>query len=271
MNPPAKQDPKTTFTFRPQKRLGQNFLINPQIQDKIIAACDLEEKDTILEIGPGMGALTGKMLPRVKKLIAVEKDAYLADQLKETFPEENLIVHHADFLKFPLKNLPKKTKVIGNLPYNAATPIIERLLLHRDLFQSIYVTVQLEHGQRLIAQPNSKDYGSLSCFVQFYCQPEILFKIKNSAFKPIPKVQSCFMRLKPFSKSRYSVKKEDLLFKIIRCGFSQRRKTIKNSLCGIIPKQKFKALIEELKLKENLRAENLKLEDFVAIANKLAK
>lgn len=253
--------------FIPKKSLGQNFLINQKLVKRIIAACDLNPSETILEIGPGKGALTHLLAEHVKRVIAIEKDDHLAQQLKQTFNNSNVKIIHADILKYAFNKLPDNIKIIGNLPYNIATPIIEKILNHRRKFHEMYLTVQLEYGQRIVAEPNSKKYGSLSCFVQYYTDTKLLFKIKNSAFRPVPKVQSCFLRLATRKRPTYAAHDEKHLFKIIRACFGQRRKTIENSLSTILRKEKARQLLESLDIDPKLRAENIRLKEFVQISN----
>ncbi|MBU0467472.1 MAG: ribosomal RNA small subunit methyltransferase A [Candidatus Omnitrophica bacterium] len=272
MNQKQKQNQNKssrTNSFIAKKRFGQNFLIDTNIQDKIVSSCNLNENDIVLEIGPGQGALTEKIANEVKSVIAVEKDRTLAKDLQEKYKGSNIRVICADFLKYSFDELEGNIKVIGNLPYNVATPIIERVLENRPIFNSVYITVQLEHAQRMAAKPNSKNYGSLSCFVQFYSNTNILFKISNTSFWPVPKVQSCFMALEILKDARYKVENEALLFSIIRNAFSQRRKTIVNSLAGIIGKVNIIDLLEELNISSKLRAENITLKEYADIANRM--
>lgn len=256
--------------FIAKKRFGQNFLVDPNIQNKIVSSCDLNENDIVLEIGPGQGALTEKIARKVKSVIAVEKDKTLAKELQKKYHDSNIQIVCEDFLKYSFYDLGQDIKVIGNLPYNVATPIIEKLLKNRSLFNSVYITVQLEHAQRMAARPNSKSYGSLSCFVQFYSDINILFKISNTAFKPVPKVQSCFMELELLKDAKYQVENETLLFSIIRNAFSQRRKTIANSLSGLLGKETTIDLLDKLNISSQLRAENIRLDQYVEIANSIS-
>jgi len=253
--------------FTPKKSLGQNFLINPSIVRRIITSCDLKPTDIVLEIGPGKGALTHALSQHVQSVIAIEKDDQLAKQLTQDFENTNVNVVHADILKYPFSTLPDNVKIIGNLPYNIATPIIEKVLSHREKFYIFYMTVQLEYGQRIAAKPNTKSYGSFSCFVQYYADTKVLFKIKNSAFQPIPKVQSCFLHLDLLNKPKHKAKNEDLLFKIIRSCFGQRRKTIRNSLSSVLEKNEIPNLLQSLNINPKLRAENLSLEDYIQISD----
>ena len=254
-------------TFLPKRSLGQNFLVNPHYQEKIIAACELDPEDVVLEIGPGKGVLTRPLAQGVRKVFAVEKDNYLAAQLEQEFAATNVTIEHADVLKYPFEQLPAPLKVVGNLPYNIATPIIEKVLKFRHKFPVFYMTVQLEYGNRIVAKPGSKDYGSLSCFVQYYAIAKKLFKIPPSAFKPAPKVESCFLSLHMRQTPALPARDDEFLFKLIRTCFSQRRKTIRNSLSAVYGKEKTEELLAELHIDSRLRAEDLSLEDYVRLAN----
>jgi len=257
--------------FFPKKSLGQNFLINPNVVKRIIVSCDLKPTDTILEIGAGKGALTHSLSGHAQKVIAIEKDDRLAAQLKQTFKNTNVKMVHADILKYSFDELPNNVKIVGNLPYNIATPIIEKILNYRKKFDAFYMTVQLEYGQRITAKPNSKSYGSLSCFVQYYADTKILFKIKNSSFQPIPKVQSCFLQLDLLKKPKHKAQDEKCLFRIIRACFGQRRKTVRNTLSTIVRKEKVGELLQALDINPKLRAENIRLEQYVQISNMAVK
>ena len=253
--------------FTPKKSLGQNFLVNPRVAERIIEACLLKAADNVLEIGPGKGALTRALARQCKNVVAVEKDKKLAEQLQDEFKNSNVRVVHEDILKYPFETLPNNTRIIGNLPYNIATPIIKKMIAHKAKIDESYITVQLEYGQRIVAQSNTKNYGAFSCFVQYHAHTKILFKIKNSSFQPIPKVQSCFCHLKFLKKPEYQIKNEDFLFRIIHSCFEQRRKTVQNSLAGAINKKSVSKLLESLKINPKLRAENLGLKDYVRISN----
>ncbi len=258
-----------SFLFWPKKSLGQNFLVDMYVRDKIIDACELNKDDVVLEIGPGKGVLTEQIALRASKLIAIEKDEYLVEKLKKSISRGNVSIIACDILKYPFNSLPEGIKLIGNLPYNIATPIIEKALLYRNKFVSLYITVQLEYGKRLSAPVGSKDYGALTCFVQYYADVKILFKIKNTAFKPVPKVYSCFVQLDLLKEPRVKVKDESLLFRVIRHGFAQRRKSIYNSLSSILGKRRGKDILEELGFSHRLRAEDLSISDYARIVNVL--
>jgi len=251
----------------PKKQLGQNFLVNPRTQQKIVDACQLSTEDIVLEIGPGRGALTRLIAPCVKRLIAVEKDMPLANQLNKEFLGSNVEIIQEDILKFSFERLPSKIKLIGNLPYNITTPIIERIFLHRKKLLSVFITVQKEYAERLTASVGNKHYGALTCFAQYYAQIKVLFMIRAGAFYPVPKVQSCFLSMDVSHKPKMETFDEQFLFKLIHAAFGQRRKIILNSLSCMMPKENLMNMLKDLKIDPALRAENLTLEDYVRIVN----
>lgn len=253
---------------RAKKYLGQNFLVDPNIKKKIIEHCDLSDHDIVWEIGPGRGALTSELTQRAKEVYVIEKDQPLAKRLEE-IQTPNLKVITADFLDLDLNQLPVPTKVIGNLPYNISTPIIEKLLGHRQRLTDIFITVQLEFGQRLAAKPHTKEYGSLSCFVQYYADVDFLFRIKNTAFRPIPKVHSGFVHLK-IRPPRRPAADEKFLFELIRAAFQQRRKQLSNALYPLIGEEGIRSLQEQGETL-SLRAENLGVDDYVRLAELLGR
>ena len=258
---------RSSGSFFPKKSLGQNFLVNPRIQQKIIEACELEKDDVVLEIGPGQGALTRPLSERVSKVFAIEKDDRLAGRLSGEFAGTNVLIIHDDVLEYSFDRLPEGVKVVGNLPYNIATPIIEKVLTFRHKFSAFYLTVQLEYGNRIAATPGSRDYGSLSCFVQYYADVRKLFNIPPSAFSPAPKVESCFLFLRPLSQPRWPARDEQFLFILIRACFSQRRKTIRNSLATVYGEETGE-ILKKLNIDPMLRAEDLGLQDYVRLANR---
>lgn len=259
--------------MKPRKSLGQNFLIDKNIQAKIIRGCNLRKEDIVLEIGPGRGELTQYLLKQAAKVIAVEIDKNLYQALKEKFSSfKNLELLNTDILKLDLSGLLPRTgagklKVIANIPYYISSPIITHLLRHSESVGEIYLTLQKEFAERLTAHPGGKDYGALSCFAQFYTRPKALFTISSGAFWPRPKVDSCFVRLETLDEPSVKVKNEQLFFKIIRAGFNQRRKLLKNNLSRIFPQPQAAGCIDKLGLDENVRAEDLSLSDFAKIAD----
>jgi len=253
--------------FIPKKRLGQNFLVDKRAISRIVDACDLCQDEVILEIGPGQGALTRVLLPCVKGIIAVEADRVLAERLRTDFADRELTVHHDDILKIDLAKMPGPLKVVGNIPYNISTPIIARVLENRVLFTSLFMTLQYEFGARLVAGPGSKDYSSLSCFVQMFAAPKMLFKIPPSAFRPMPKVMSCFMRLDVRREPAEKVADEAAFVTVVRQAFQQRRKNLLNSLSPLCPKSEVAGILEEAKVDPQARAEDLTIAEYARIAN----
>lgn len=256
--------------IKPKKSLGQNFLVDKNIQRKIIEACDFKPPDIVLEIGSGRGELTSDIANKVKFVIGVEIDKQLSGLLKEGFKDyKNVKIINQNILKFNLNSYFAKTKikVIGNIPYYITSPIIEHLFKYKDKIEAIFLTVQKEFGQRMCASKGSKDYGAFSCFVQFHAKPGIIFNIKKNSFYPAPKVDSCFLRLVIRGKPLFTLKNESLLFKIIRAAFNQRRKTLRNSLKNIVSPQKLEAYFSRYKITPNIRPEDLGLEDFTNLAN----
>jgi 16S rRNA (adenine1518-N6/adenine1519-N6)-dimethyltransferase len=255
------------YDFHPAKRLGQNFLTDRNIQKKMIEALDAGKEDTVLEIGPGMGALTGELCKRAKKVVAVEKDRRLYEFLSKNREFDNLELIHGDILKYEFNNK-EKIKVVGNLPYYISSPILIRLLRNKDFIKEIFITTQKEFAERLIAVPGKKDYGSISCFTQFHAEPDILFSVKKSAFYPVPKVDSAFLKIVIRDKDVY-LTDEDKLFKIIRAGFEKRRKTILNSLysSGICPsKENLSEKLKAVSIDPERRPETMTLSEFIKLA-----
>ncbi|MFH0940442.1 MAG: 16S rRNA (adenine(1518)-N(6)/adenine(1519)-N(6))-dimethyltransferase RsmA [Candidatus Omnitrophota bacterium] len=259
--------------MRPLKRFGQNFLIDKNITRKICDAVSLLPSDCVLEIGPGRGALTHFLQERSKRLIAIEVDRGLCSQLARDLGEaKNTQVICADILKFDLGSYLKKSKiknlkVVANLPYYITTPIIEYLFKYLKSISDIFITVQKEVAMRMVATSKTKEYGAFTCFVNYFCKPTIIFKIKKDSFWPVPKIDSCFVRLKPYRdpKKFYKLRSEKLFFKVVRTGFGQRRKQLLNPLSNLVPKDVLKRL--PLGGLLSSRAEDLSLGDFARLSN----
>ena len=267
-------------SFHSKKRLGQNFLIDKNIITKILKATSLTKEDVILEIGSGHGVLTKELAEKVERVIAVELDKKLCDYLKSYLKDiSNVDLINKDILKFNLLTflrklgIKRKINIVGNIPYSITTPIIEYIFKNIDLLNNIYLMVQREFALRLIAKPNTKDYSSISCFAQFHTNPTLLFSVKRTCFRPKPKVDSCFIRLEPrlldFWSKDLKPKKIELLFRIIRAAFNQRRKNILNSLVSILEKEELRKILVKLKIDCRLRAENLSIQDYIRISNKI--
>lgn len=255
--------------IQPKKSLGQNFLIDKNIQNKLVECCCLDRTQTVLEIGPGRGEITQLMVDKVKRLFIVEIDKRLCDALREKFSSrDNLEIINCDILKIDLSKYHDLT-IIGNLPYYISTPIISHLIRYKASINKMFFTLQKELGQRLLATCGSKDYGSFSCFVQFHTKLKLLFTIKNSSFWPKPKVDSCFLELQMLKKPPYYVTNEDYFFQFLRTAFNPRRKLLKNNLNKLYSQNKIVSIFKKSKLRTNVRAENLSLKDFVSLYNKL--
>jgi len=261
--------------FKPNKRFGQNFLIDKNLCNKIIENLNIARDDTVLEIGPGFGEMTDGLGRIAKKVYAVEKDKRITSILREkiTLPPTIEIVE-GDFLKKDIKTFTSKEKLIvyGNLPYYITTPILEKLFKRITLIKDIYLVMQKEVADRITASPGSKNIGRLSLFAQYFTQPKRIFKIAKQSFYPMPKVDSFFVRLKPLAKPPVSVKNSQAMFNLIKMAYGKRRKTLTNSLREAVKDKKdLLPVFQASGINKNARAEELSLEDFARISNYLEK
>jgi 16S rRNA (adenine1518-N6/adenine1519-N6)-dimethyltransferase len=249
-----------------RKRFGQNFLHDPAIIQRIVDVINPSNDDHIIEIGPGKGAITKLLLDRVNHLHVIEIDRDLVQILTSEFKNNNhIMIHEADALKLDISQFSQsELRVIGNLPYNISTPLLFHLLSYRQCIKDMIFMLQKEVVERICATPGSKQYGRLSIMLQLYCDVESLFTIKPGAFNPSPKVDSAIVKLKPLEKIRFQLTDHDSLVTIVRESFSQRRKTLRNSLKNYISESD----IKELGIDSEIRAENLELSDFVKLANR---
>jgi len=267
------------FGFRPQKRLGQNFLIDGNIKNKLLKAAGLEKDDTVLEIGPGLGQLTFDISARVMDVIAVEFDKKIFSILKDLAKDRsNIQLVHQDFLKTDLRSIipaGRKAKVISNLPYYISTPIILKMLENKGCVESALLTLQAEVADRLLAPPNTKQYGSLTLFASFHAEIKKLFSIKKNSFYPVPQVDSAVILLKPRTEPPVKVRDEATLLELIRAGFSSRRKTLINALSAKnfreLSKNTIQKILHESGISENVRAEALSLHDFAIISDSISR
>jgi 16S rRNA (adenine1518-N6/adenine1519-N6)-dimethyltransferase len=258
--------------IKPKKRLGQNFLVDANIREKIIAACNLSAADVVLEIGTGKGEITALLAAQAGSVISLELDPLLYKILHSRLAGvKNVEVVHANVLKFDFESffllVNARVKVVGNIPYYITTPIVELLIAHREKISAAYIMVQKEFAQRAVASPGSKTFGALSCFIQYYTVPRILFPISKASFSPAPKVDSCFMELTMLREPAVKVNDEALFRKVIRAGFNQRRKTLRNSLEDVIPQQKLSDFFARYGIDQNIRPECMSLADFANLAN----
>ncbi len=247
-----------------KKHLGQNFLFDPSILAGIIDAARLSPDDTVVEIGPGPGRLTRLLAEAVKKVIAVEIDQDLYDRLKAEFAGYgNVELIHGDAMIFPYENI-GKFKVVSNIPYYITTPIIFRLLQARENLESMTLTIQKEVAERIAARPGGKDYGVLSIMVQYYAMPEMQFIIPKEAFRPAPKVDSAVLYMKILDKPSVEVEDEKMFFRVVKTAFSQRRKTLSNSLKGF--GGNIKEVLTAAGIDPGRRPETLSLEEFARLS-----
>ena len=262
------------YNFNFKKSLGQNFLIDKNFVDKIIDAADIENQN-VLEIGPGIGTITYEMAKLAKKVVAIEIDQSLIPILDENLEEfDNAKVINQDILKTDLKKLVDEEfngesfKVVSNLPYYITTPIIEMLITTGLPCENMTIMVQKEVAERMVADEKSKDYSSLSVFIKFYTEAELITNLPKSVFMPQPKIDSTILNLK--LRIYDENVNQDLLFKLVRAGFNKRRKTILNSMSDVIEKDRLKEAFAKVNLAENLRTENLSLDDFIKLSNELS-
>lgn len=262
---------KYNFTF--QKKFGQNFLIDTRVLERIIAQAEITKDDMVLEIGPGIGTMTQYLCENAREVVAVEIDNSLIPILEDTLSEyNNVTVINDDILKVDINklveehNAGKPIKVVANLPYYITTPIIMGLFEKKVNVDSITVMVQKEVADRMKSGPGSKDYGALSLAVQYYSKPEIVANVPPNCFMPRPNVSSAVIRLKLYDEMAVKVENENLLFRLIRASFNQRRKTlvngIKNSGELNYTKEQVVEALAKMGLNENIRGEVLTLEQF---------
>ncbi len=289
MTKPYLGNPKCTieilqkYDFVFQKRFGQNFLIDPHVLEKIIAAADISKEDFVLEIGPGIGTMTQYLAEAAREVVAVEVDRSLIPILtQDTLKDwENVTVINEDILKVDLqqlvleKNEGKPIKVVANLPYYITTPIIMGLFEKKVPLRSITIMVQKEVAERMQAAPGTKDYGALSLAVQYYADARIVANVPPNCFMPRPKVASSVICLTKHETPRVQVQDEGLMFSLIRASFNQRRKTLANGIknAADLPygREEVEEALVSCGLPANIRGEALTLEQFAALSDELVK
>ena len=271
---------KYQFTF--QKKFGQNFLIDCHVLDKIIAAAEITSEDFVVEIGPGIGTMTQYLACAAREVCAVEIDRSLIPILQDTLGGyDNVTVINEDILKVDLaalareKNQGRPIKVVANLPYYITTPIIMGLFEKHVPVSSITVMVQKEVAMRMQTGPGSKDYGALSLAVQYYAQPYLVANVPPNCFMPRPKVGSAVIRLTLHREPPVQGKDGELMFRLIRASFNQRRKTLLNGLRGDaqldFTKEEIEAAIDSCGFAPAVRGESLRLEDFARLSDALMR
>jgi 16S rRNA (adenine1518-N6/adenine1519-N6)-dimethyltransferase len=250
-----------------RKRFGQNFLRDHGIVDRIVRAIDPREDDHLIEIGPGLGALTRPLVATGARLDVIELDHDLVPGLLAAFSiYPQFTLHSADALSFDFGTLAKgeeQLRIVGNLPYNISTPLIFKLLENAGIIRDMHFMLQLEVVERLAARPGSKAWGRLGIMAQYRCHVEHLFDVPPGAFQPPPKVQSAVVRLTPHRESPWPPCDASRLEQVVRAAFAQRRKTLRNNLKGLLDMGR----LEALEIDPSARAETLELTQFIAIAN----
>lgn len=269
------------YNILANKSLGQNFLINDEVIEKIVDSAKIKREDLVIEIGPGLGTLTNKLLEKAGKVIAIELDKRMINILNERFSlYDNFELINEDVLKVNLKeiidtrdNNLKEVKIVANLPYYITTPIVMKLLEEKLDIESITVMVQKEVAKRLAAVPGDKLSGAITYAVNYYCEPEEIMIVPNSSFVPEPEVESEVIKLNLRKKYPVELEDEELFFKFIKMSFMQRRKTLINGISnsGLMTKEEFKELLNRVGLDERVRGESLTMQDFANLTNEYVK
>jgi 16S rRNA (adenine1518-N6/adenine1519-N6)-dimethyltransferase len=270
-----------TEKVKPRKQFAQHWLKSEKALNEIIQASQLQSTDCVLEIGPGTGILTRRLLPLVQSLLAVEIDRDLCERLTKEFGrKENFLLVQGDFLELDLPSLLKpfpafqnQNKVVANIPYNITGPILEKLLgtianPNLEPYDSIVLLVQKEVAQRLAAKPGSKAFGALSVRVQYLAECELIYTVPAGAFYPPPKVDSAVVRLVPrqFEPQATDTRRLETLVKL---GFGEKRKMLRNNLQSVVERDRLSQLLEKLEINPQARAEQLSVSQWVALANEL--
>ena len=272
------------YNIKANKSLGQNFLISEEVVNKIVECSEIEKDDLVIEIGPGLGTLTKYLLEKAGKVICIELDTNMIKILEDRFKlYDKFQLINQDILKVDLKLLIKQEKEIGNiknvkivanLPYYITTPIIMKLLEEELDLESITVMIQKEVADRLIAIPGDKETGAITYSVHYYATAQGILEVPNDSFIPEPEVTSKVIKLNIRKQCPIEVKNKDVMFKIIKSAFMQRRKTLLNALTNtkiFLNKEEGIRILNELSLDENIRAEKLTLQNFADITNKIIK
>ncbi len=261
--------------YKAKKALGQHFLTKERLLWRVVQLARVSENDIVVEIGAGPGNLTRKLAQRAKVVHAIEFDRDMAGILARKLHDENIMIIQENALFFDYRNLAapgEKLKVVANLPYNISTQIIFKLMETPELFSSLLLMVQREVGLRLVAEPETKDYGILSIFIQMKAEARIVLELGPEAFRPRPRVHSTLVRLSPLDEPREKLANEEFFRKVVRAAFSKRRKTLRNSLAksglGYEP-QDISDHLRACGIDPGRRAETLSLAEFARLANYL--
>jgi 16S rRNA (adenine1518-N6/adenine1519-N6)-dimethyltransferase len=263
------------FDFKPRKRLGQNFLVHENVVDSIVRLLELSPRDEILEIGPGLGFLTRRLVERAAKVWAVEVDASLVDWLQRSSlgHDPKLQLVHADILEVGLGEMlpPYKIKLVGNLPYSISTPVLFRLFERREHFSSLVLMVQKEVADRIASGPGSKTYGALSVWCQVHGRVTDRVAVSREAFYPRPKVRSTVLKMELYPEPLIPVQELATLRAVVRAAFGQRRKTLSNALTAGLKKDRkdVETLLRSQRIDARRRGETLTVEEFLRLARAL--
>lgn len=263
------------FKHRPKKSFSQNFLVNLHAVRRIVESLNLSRGDKVLEVGAGKGVLTQFLAEKAAKVYAVELDKNLVLLLQEKFAQaENVEIISGDILKVNLESYAsrsQKIKLVGNLPYQITSPILDWMVNQREFIQLAVVTVQKEVARRICAQPGTKEWSPLSIFSQIYTQPKILFTLSAGSFFPAPKVQSAVVRLQMLNEPVVRMDEEKSFFDLVHIVFSARRKTLVKALTvkGSFPREKVEKVLHQLGLKPNTRGETLTLDQLAQLSKSL--
>jgi len=254
-----------------KKRFGQNFLVDEQIIADIIAAIRPEPADNMVEIGPGLGALTRPLLKRLNHLHVVEIDRDIIARLKNDYPpnnqtqDHNLVIHAGDALEFDFATLPAPLRIVGNLPYNISSPLLFHFAAYAARIRDMHFMLQNEVVERMVAEPSTPEYGRLSVMLQYRFRMEKLLDVPPQSFRPAPKVDSAIVRMLPLPPGEIMVRNEKLFAAVVSAAFGQRRKTLRNTLRNYLNEADF----EKLGINAQFRAENLSVAEFAKAANYL--
>jgi 16S rRNA (adenine1518-N6/adenine1519-N6)-dimethyltransferase len=246
-----------------RKRFGQNFLVDRGIINAIVSAIDPKRGDTVVEIGPGLGAITEPLMARVDHLHVVEIDRDLIARLKKQHAPERMTVHEGDALAFDFASIGKDLRLVGNLPYNISTPLLFHLAGYVDIVRDMHFMLQKEVVERMVAEPGESDFSRLSVMLQYRFHLEWLIDVPPESFDPPPKVQSAVVRLIPKPVSELNARSQEKLAQVVQAAFSQRRKMLRNTLKAILGEDGF----AELGIDPTRRAEDIPVADYVRIAN----
>ena len=270
------------YGIKANKDLGQNFLINNDVVENIINSSEISKEDLIIEIGPGLGTLTKELIKRAGKVVCIELDKKMIKILKDRFiTSSNLEILNEDVLQVDLNELIKKhkgndnikkAKIVANLPYYITTPIIMKLLEDKLDIESITVMIQKEVADRLIEIPGGKNTGAITYTIYYYCESEKIMEVPNNSFIPEPDVTSEVIKMKLRNKPAVEIENPKVMFMIIKSAFMQRRKTLLNALTNtqvFASKQEGLKILKKLNLDENVRAENLSIQDYANIAKEI--